>query len=161
MGKKDKILRWIEFINLLSKPLFLNIRYDRGYFFFFRKLTLSSWHIDFFFLCFFDWRGHMINDNNYKGWWIFTFFVTSCMGPKKQGFWPRINWSQMKLPDFESPFGDSLSKSSNFGLSKWIFNVKNHPNISKKNVHWRISIKAHLFCKQHFLLTSIFKSLYY
>ena len=26
--------------------------------------------------------------------------------------------SQMKLPDFESPSGDSLSKSDNFGLSK-------------------------------------------
>ena len=39
----------------------------------------------------------------------------------------------MKLPDFESPFGDSLSKSANFGLSKWIFYVRNHPNLSKKN----------------------------
>jgi hypothetical protein len=39
----------------------------------------------------------------------------------------------MKLPDFESPSGDSLSKSANFGLSKWIFFVKNHPNLSKKN----------------------------
>ena len=39
------------------------------------------------------------------------------MGPKKQGFWPRINCSQMKLPDFESPYGDSLSKKANFGLS--------------------------------------------
>jgi hypothetical protein len=29
------------------------------------------------------------------------------MDPKKQGFWPRINFSQMKLPDFESPSGDS------------------------------------------------------
>ena len=38
----------------------------------------------------------------------------------------------MKLPDFESPSGDSLSKSANFGLSKWIFYVKNHPNLSKK-----------------------------
>ena len=36
----------------------------------------------------------------------------------RQGFWPRINCSQMKLPDFESPSGDSLSKSANFGLSK-------------------------------------------
>ena len=26
--------------------------------------------------------------------------------------------SQIKLPDFESPSGDSLSKSDNFGLSK-------------------------------------------
>ena len=50
----------------------------------------------------------------------------------RQGFWPRINCSQMKLPDFESPSGDSLSKSANFGLSKWIFYVKNHPNLSKK-----------------------------
>ena len=36
----------------------------------------------------------------------------------RQGFWPGINCSQMKLPDFESPSGDSLSKSANFGLSK-------------------------------------------
>jgi hypothetical protein len=67
------------------------------------------------------------------------------MGPKKQGFWPRINcnvrsekkntklisvilhlvffffgtdFSQMKLPDLESPSDDSFSKSANFGLSK-------------------------------------------
>ena len=32
------------------------------------------------------------------------------------------------------------SKSANFGLSKWIFYVKNHPNLSKKKFHWRISI---------------------
>jgi hypothetical protein len=38
----------------------------------------------------------------------------------KQGFWPRINCSQMKLPDFESPSSDSSSKSANFGLSKII-----------------------------------------
>ena len=51
----------------------------------------------------------------------------------RQGFWPRINCSQMKLPDFESPSSDNLSKSASFGLSKWIFYVKNHPNLSKKN----------------------------
>ena len=39
------------------------------------------------------------------------------MGPKKQAFWPRIKCSQMKLSDFESPSGDSSSKSVNFGLS--------------------------------------------
>ena len=32
------------------------------------------------------------------------------MGPKKQGFWPRNNCSQMKLPNFGSPSGDSSSK---------------------------------------------------
>ena len=32
------------------------------------------------------------------------------MGPKKQGFWPKINCSLMKLPNFESPSSDSSSK---------------------------------------------------
>ena len=56
---------------------------------------------------------------------------------------PRINCSQMKLPDFESPSGDSLSKSANFGLSKWIFYVKNHPNLSKKK--FTEEYQSHLF----------------
>ena len=29
---------------------------------------------------------------------------------RRQGFWPRINCSQMKLPNFGSPSGDSSSK---------------------------------------------------
>ena len=32
------------------------------------------------------------------------------MGPQKQGFWPKINCSQMKLPNFVSSSGDGLSK---------------------------------------------------
>jgi hypothetical protein len=40
------------------------------------------------------------------------------MGPKKQGFWPKINCGQMKSPNFVPPFVDSSSKSGNFGLSK-------------------------------------------
>ena len=32
------------------------------------------------------------------------------MGPKKQGFWPRINCSQVKLANFGSPSDDSSSK---------------------------------------------------
>ena len=52
---------------------------------------------------------------------------------KKQDFWPRINCIQMKLPDFESPSGDSLPKSANFGLSKWIFYVKNYPSFFLQN----------------------------
>ena len=62
------------------------------------------------------------------------------MGPKKQGFQPRINCSHMKLPEFESPSGDSLTKSANFGLSKWIFYVKNHLNLFKKNSLKNINI---------------------
>ena len=49
----------------------------------------------------------------------------------------------MKLPDFESPSsGDSLSKSANFGLSKGIFYVKNHPNLSKKKLFKNINLGA-------------------
>jgi hypothetical protein len=32
------------------------------------------------------------------------------MGPKKKGFWPRINYGQMKLLNFGSASGDSLPK---------------------------------------------------
>ena len=64
------------------------------------------------------------------------------MGLKKQGFWPRINCSQMKLPDFESSSGDSLSKSANYGLSELIFYVKNHLNLSKKKSLKNINLGA-------------------
>ena len=32
------------------------------------------------------------------------------MSPQKQGFWPRINNSQMKVPNFVSPSSDGSSK---------------------------------------------------
>jgi hypothetical protein len=32
------------------------------------------------------------------------------LGSKKQGFWSKINCSQMKLPNFVNPSADSLSK---------------------------------------------------
>ena len=51
-------------------------------------------------------------------WRIFTFCLECCLGPKKEGFWPKINCSQMKLPNFVSQSADSSSKSANFGLSK-------------------------------------------
>ena len=56
----------------------------------------------------------------------------------------------MKLPDFESPSSDSLSKSANFGLSKWIIYVKNHPNLSKKKYIEEYQFKTIFFCKIHF-----------
>ena len=31
------------------------------------------------------------------------------MGPQNQGFWPKINCSQIKLPNFVSSSGDGLS----------------------------------------------------
>ena len=38
--------------------------------------------------------------------------ISKMVGPKKQGFCPKINCSQMKLPNFVSPSAD------NCGLSK-------------------------------------------
>ena len=58
------------------------------------------------------------------------------MGPKKQGFWPRINCSQMKLPNFGSQSSDSTSKigrhfSNNFKIevSKNAFYKKGVPKL--------------------------------
>ena len=48
------------------------------------------------------------------------------MGPQTQSFRPKINCIHMKLPDFESPSGDSLPKvpildfQSEFSMSKII-----------------------------------------
>ena len=46
------------------------------------------------------------------------------MGPKKQGFWPRINCSQMKLPNFGSPSSDSLSKIGRHFSNKVVLKLK-------------------------------------
>jgi hypothetical protein len=40
------------------------------------------------------------------------------MGPKKQGFWPRIICSQLKLPDFESPSCQFWTLKMNFLFQK-------------------------------------------
>ena len=61
------------------------------------------------------------------------------MGPKKQGFWPRINCSQMKLPNFWSPSGDSSSKIGHDFSNKVVQKLKlsiNH--FYKKCVHKQI-----------------------
>ena len=46
------------------------------------------------------------------------------MGPKKQGFWPRINCSQMKLPNFGSPSGDISSKIGRHFSNKVVLKLK-------------------------------------
>jgi len=46
------------------------------------------------------------------------------MGPKKQGFWPRINCSQVKLPNFGSPSSDISSKIGRHFRNKTFFKIK-------------------------------------
>ena len=50
------------------------------------------------------------------------------MGPKKQGFRPRINCCQMKLPNFWSPSGDSLSKIGRHFDNKVVLKLKSAKN---------------------------------
>ena len=46
------------------------------------------------------------------------------MGPKKQGFWPKINCSQMNLPNFVSPSADILSKIGRHFSNKAVLKLK-------------------------------------
>ena len=50
------------------------------------------------------------------------------MGPNKQGFRPRINYSQMKLPNFGSPSGDSLSIIGCHFSNKVVLKLKSAKN---------------------------------
>ena len=46
------------------------------------------------------------------------------MGSQKQGFWPKINCSQMKLPNFVSPSADSSSKIGRHFSNKAVLKLK-------------------------------------
>ena len=46
----------------------------------------------------------------------------------RQGFWPRINCSQMKLPKFGSPSGDSSSKIGRHFTNKVVLKLKSAKN---------------------------------
>ena len=48
----------------------------------------------------------------------------------KISFWLKINCIQMKLPDFENWSNGKVSKSDKIWLSKSIYYVKNHQNLS-------------------------------
>ena len=54
---------------------------------------------------------------------MFTFCLASCIGPQNQCFWPKINCSQIKLPNFVSSSSDGSSKIrhdfSNKVVQKW------------------------------------------
>ena len=59
------------------------------------------------------------NDVSYYSHYGITGYGVFKAGKQNwKGFCIKINCSQMKLLNFVSPSGDSLSKSANFGLSK-------------------------------------------
>ena len=94
--------------------------------------------------------------------WKYGLLSFQAGGTKIERFLQRINiCTQRKLLNFENWCNGEVSKSSKIWLSKSIFYVKNYPNLSQFFFHWRISIQEHIFCYWHFLIISIFKSLYF
>ena len=65
------------------------------------------------------------------------------MGPKKHQ--PRINCSQMKLQDFESPSGDSSSKIGRHFSNKVVIKLK-----SAKNAFYKIGVPKLIFFNDFF-----------
>ena len=66
------------------------------------------------------------------------------MGPKKKGVWPRINCSQMKLPNFGFP-GDSSSKIGRHFSNKVVSKLK-----SAKNVFYKKGAPKLIFFNENF-----------
>ena len=67
------------------------------------------------------------------------------MGPKKQGFWPRI-CCQMKLPNFGSSSGDSSSKIGRHFSNKVVLKLK-----SAKNAFYKKGAPKLIFFNENFL----------
>ena len=58
---------------------------------------------------------------------IYFNCLTSCLGPKKQGFWPKINCTQRKLPNFVNPcdFPSEFSMSKIIQIIQIFFSMNN------------------------------------
>ena len=54
------------------------------------------------------------------------------MGPEMQGFLPRINCSQMKLPNFGSPSGDCSSKIGRHFSNEVVLKLKSQKMLLTK-----------------------------
>ena len=68
------------------------------------------------------------------------------MGPKKQGFWPRINCSQMKLPNFGSPSSDGSLKIGRHFSNKVVSKLK-----SAKNAFYKKGAPKLIFFDEFFV----------
>ena len=75
------------------------------------------------------------------------------MGPKKQGFCSKINCIQMKLLYFENWHSARASKSAKIVLSKSIFYVKKHLNLSDLFFSFK-----NISLEEGFLLLSFFEN---
>ena len=90
--------------------------------------------------------------------WIFTFCFTICLGPKKQVFFAKTNWGQMKLPNFLSSSSDSLLKLGHDFSNKVVQKLKlsiNHFYQTDSDDFWQIKIQVEV--KNRHFLTSCLK----
>ena len=92
--------------------------------------------------------------------WHYGLWSFKVGGTKLEWFLPKNQHTQRKLLNFEFWINGKLSKSAKIWFSKSIFYVKNYPNLSDyffiEEYHFRSK-----FFYWHFLITSIFKSLYF
>ena len=93
--------------------------------------------------------------------WHFRLWSFQGRDTKLERFLAKNQLYSNEITNFENWSNGELSKSTNIWLSKSIFYVKNHQNLSEFFFHWRISIKEHICCYWHFLIKSIFKAVYY
>ena len=70
------------------------------------------------------------------------------MGSKKQGFWPRINCNQMKLPKLGSPSGDSSSKIDRHFSNKVVLKLKSAKNAFYKKGALKLIFFNEIFFKK-------------
>ena len=68
------------------------------------------------------------------------------MGPKKQGFQPRINCSLMKLPNFGPPSSDGSSKIGRHFINKMVQKLK-----SAKDAFYKKGAPELIFINDFFL----------
>ena len=93
--------------------------------------------------------------------WQYGLWSFQTGDTKLERFLPKNQHTQKKLLSFEFWINGELSKSAKIWLSKSIFCVKNHRNLSEFCFHWKILIKEHICCYWHFLIKLIFRAVYY
>ena len=111
----------------------------------------STWQMHRLFQKVFHWKRIVIKKRlhssfNFFRWnhlqtlslWQYGFWSFQAGGTKLERFLHKNQHTQRKLLKFEFWINGELSKSAQIWLSKSIFYVKNHGNLSQ--FHWRISI---------------------
>ena len=89
-----------------------------------RKLYFNNFHF----------QKRIVSAETIRGNSVFTVRLTTCLGPKKQGFWPKINCIQMKLPNVLNSSADSLSKIGHDFSNKGVQKLKLSKKALTKNV---------------------------